>query len=624
MLNYVYLKRTIVIMSVLIGYLTLIVEQSSINKFSTIVIIFLLFALLYINLKLKFSIEKVVSESEEQYRNLVEIAPLGIIVYQNGKIVYGNSIAVNLIGAGTYDNLIGRLELDLIHPDEKLKELERISRILKGDKVSFVEKKMITIDGNTIIVEASSILVKHKNGLGVMCLFKDITERKKSEEKLREAENKMKKIAYYDVLTGLPNRYMLNNFINDFIVDVNDKKHNCAVMFTDLDNFKNINDSFGHSIGDFVLLQTAEKLKNCVRKGDMVFRYDSDEFIIILRDIQRKDIILIAETIIKEFKNPFILNEHEIFNSLSIGISFYPTDSRNMKTIIKDADAAMYSVKKMGKNNYKLFSKEIDKAIHRKVELEKGLRKALENNEFSLYYQPQIDLDTGETWGLEALIRWQHPTLGIISPAEFIPLAEETGLIIPIGEWVLESACRQNKLWQEEGLMNIPVAVNVSAVQLNNSNFVETVKGYLQSTKLNPQYLVIELTESIMQDTSKSVKILRDLKSLGVKVAIDDFGTGYSSLSLLKDLPIDILKIDSYFIKDVVENSNTLFIIKLIIDMGRKLNFSIIVEGIETEQQARIVKRNGCKVVQGYLFSVPLPAEKIKQYLENIEVSLCK
>ncbi|MBC2582771.1 bifunctional diguanylate cyclase/phosphodiesterase [Clostridium sp. DJ247] len=444
------------------------------------------------------------------------------------------------------------------------------------------------------------------------------TTKKALREDIAIKENEqIKKSAYYDALTGLPNRYMLNDFVNDLLNGTDSLNYKCTVMFIDLDNFKKVNDFLGHNLGDAILFEAAKRLTNCVRKGDIIFRYGGDEFLIILDDIDEESIIYIAEKIITEFTNPFIVNRHETFISPSIGISFYTKDGDNVESLIKNADAAMHVVKNSGKNNYQFFSEELNKALSRRLELENGLRKAIENHEFTLCYQPQVDLNTGAIWGLEALIRWQHPTLGMISPSEFIPLAEETGLIVPIGEWVLETACRQNKLWQDSGLNKIPVAVNVSAIQLKQPKFIEMVKRQLHNSKLDPEYLVIEFTESIMQDTMKALKIVNDLKSLGVKVAIDDFGTGYSSLSLLKNLNIDILKVDSYFIKDIDTNRNTLTIIKLIIDMAHKLNFNIIVEGIETERQARIIKENNCKIGQGYLLSHPIPPEKTKIYLET-------
>lgn len=439
---------------------------------------------------------------------------------------------------------------------------------------------------------------------------------KKTQMDLVQSKEQVKQIAYHDALTGLPNRYMLNNVMHELLAQPNEQIYNSAVMFIDLDNFKKINDSFGHRYGDFALLQVAKRLANCVRKKDKVFRYGGDEFLIIFNNASQSEIKVIAQRIIDEFYSPFILNQHEVYTTPSIGVSFYPTDGNNIEVLINNADAAMYRAKEKGKNGFECFSKEIDDELRRKIKLENGLRKAIQNEEFILYYQPQIELDTGKLWGLEALIRWQHPTLGMISPLEFIPIAEETGLIVPIGKWVLKNACEQNKLWQEEGLINVPIAVNVSAVQLKNSDFIETVRLHLNKAKLDPKNLVIEFTESIMQDTSKSFDIVNDLKKLGVKVAIDDFGTGYSSLSLLKNLNIDILKIDSNFIKDIEDNPKTLSVIKLIIDIGNKLNFSSIVEGIENEHQAQILKQDGCKYGQGYLISKPLPVKKLKEYLK--------
>lgn len=438
-----------------------------------------------------------------------------------------------------------------------------------------------------------------------------------TEKALITAEDNIKKMAYYDALTGLPNRYMLNRFVSDLLNKVTYNNGNFAVIFMDLDNFKKINDSLGHSFGDRTLIETAKILKNCVKKDDIVSRYGGDEFVIILNNMDKEESALLVNRIINEISKPILIEGREVYATTSIGISFYPLDGTTVETLIKNADAAMYKAKCNGRNNFCFFVEDFNIEIKRKMELENGLRKAIEKKELYLCYQPQVYLETGELWGIEALIRWNHPVLGIIPPLEFIPIAEETSLIISIGEWVLETACKQNKLWQEAGLDIVPIAVNVSAIQLKDSNFVKTVSRCLENSKLDPKYLVLELTESIMQDRDNTFEVVNNLKSLGVKVAIDDFGTGYSSLSLLNNLSIDILKIDSYFIKDISIYSNTISIIKLIIEMGNKLNFDTIIEGIEQSEQSRIIEENGCKLGQGYLFSKPVSVEEVKKYLHQ-------
>ncbi|HLO12524.1 MAG TPA: GGDEF domain-containing phosphodiesterase, partial [Pseudoneobacillus sp.] len=309
------------------------------------------------------------------------------------------------------------------------------------------------------------------------------------------------------------------------------------------------------------------------------------------------------------------LNNQDFYVTPSIGISLYPLDGEDEETLIKLADIAMYVAKEQGKNNFQFYSSQLNGLSSRKMDLENGLRKAIEQNQFQLYYQPQFELATGKIVGIEALIRWQHPEHGLISPIEFISLAEETGLIVPMGKWILETACRQNKEWQDAGFAAVPIAVNISVRQLQDDNFVEVVTKTLSQIGLDPKYIELEITESIMQNIEKSTVILNELKKHGVKISIDDFGTGYSSLSYLNHLPIDNIKIDKSFVDDIIKHSNQGAIVKTIIDMGHNLNFNVIAEGIETEEQVRFLKEHRCKVGQGYFYSRPLPPESIKEML---------
>ncbi len=430
----------------------------------------------------------------------------------------------------------------------------------------------------------------------------------------QEALNDM---AYNDAITGLPNRNILDDYLSNQLMFCKINNIKLAVMFIDLDRFKLINDSLGHRYGDMVLQQCAGRLKKCLRKGDLVLRYGGDEFVIILNGILHDEVIQLAHRIQSSFCQPFKIKDHEVFSSPSIGISFYPEDGKDAEELIKNADAAMYLAKDKGRNNYQFYTTQLNKAVSRKMALENALRKALDKNELVLHYQPQFDLDSGAIAGVEALIRWQHPSLGLVSPLELIPLAEETGLIISIGQWVMETACRQNKAWQDAGFPKIPVAVNVSGYQLQNSDFINTVKDVLSKTGLEPEYLVVEMTESIMQDTPDTPKIVDRLRSFGIKVAIDDFGTGYSSFSLLKNLNLDILKIDPSFTRDIITSADTYIIIKYIINMAHELDFNIVAEGIEDEEQAQLLRRHRCDFGQGYLFSRPLPCVGIEDVLRS-------
>ncbi|OMP65644.1 putative bifunctional diguanylate cyclase/phosphodiesterase [Domibacillus epiphyticus] len=429
-------------------------------------------------------------------------------------------------------------------------------------------------------------------------------------KKLKKRSKHLKAMAYHDSLTGLPNRNMLYKHLNKALSRYEQHKQKIAVMFLDLDRFKLINDTLGHSVGDVLLVQVTERLISTVRKGDVVARQGGDEFIIMLDVIGKDEVKQVAERILDKFSVPFILKNEEYVITPSIGISMFPDDGANVDSLIKNADTAMYTSKER-KNSYHFFSSKND----RRLKLENGLRTALSNNEFRIYYQPQIDLKTGDIIAVEALLRWNHPEFGLISPAEFIPLAEETGRINPIGKWVLNTVCQQNKLWEKSGLPCLRIAVNVSSVQFQNASFIEDVKEILRENRLAPQYLELEITESIMQDVKKVLPIIRKLKEIGVKISIDDFGTGYSSLNVLNQLPIDYLKIDQSFIKDVLSSTNTEAIVKTIIQMGHSMNFMLIAEGIENREQVGFLVHNQCQMGQGFLFSRPLPAEEIESIL---------
>jgi diguanylate cyclase (GGDEF)-like protein len=426
-------------------------------------------------------------------------------------------------------------------------------------------------------------------------------------------------LAYYDALTSLPNRMLFNDRLSHVLSYTDYGGQKLAVILLDLDRLKNINDSLGHAIGDLLLQDVAERLKNCFHNEYSVFRLGGDEFAIINTNITHvMDVAKAAQKIINVLNQPFMPGGHELSITASIGISLYSSDGADRETLTQNAETAMYRAKKMGRNNYQFYTPEMNAEGAKQLSLESSLRKALEREEFLLHYQPQIDMSTGRIIGMETLIRWYHPKLGLISPADFIPLAEESGLIVPIGNWVLHSACEQNKAWQEAGFPPIIVSVNLSARQFQQKNLVETIASILTETGLEARWLKLEITESVvMHNVEETVAALHELKAIGVHIAIDDFGTGYSSLSYLKCFPIDTLKIDRSFVRDITTNSNDAVIALAVITLAHNLKLKVIAEGVETEEQLVYLRKYHCDQMQGYLFSRPVSAEQFKKLLEQ-------
>lgn len=553
-------------------------------------------------------VEEKYKKLEESYRTLIEISPIGVAIHSDGKLVYVNLAALKIVKSDNPEKFIDKSIFDVINPEFHQAAISRLNKLKENEIYTTLnEYKLFRVDGTTADVEMISTKITYLGKPAILAMIIDVTDRKKAEEKIKQ-------LAYYDTLTGLPNRNMLNDYFDKLLYS--SKSQKIGVMFLDLDRFKIINDTMGHAFGDIVLQQFSKRLEKLIRKDDMICRYGGDEFIILLKDINRIEANKVAQRIIDEFSYPFIINGQKIYSSTSIGISLYPQDGHDLETLVKCADTAMFYAKERGKNNHRFYTLSQSINVSRKMYLEYELRKALENNEFILYYQPQFNLDTGKIVGVEALIRWQHSELGLISPSEFIPIAEETGLIVPIGEWVIKTACKQNKSWQEAGFPPIYVAVNISAYQFQHESFVEIIKQVLKETKLKSQYLELEVTESIMQNIKELMVVINELKNTGVKLALDDFGTGYSSLNVLRHLPIDTLKIDKSFFDDIITDLNVAPIVKTIINMGDNLKINVIAEGIENEEQVKFLKQNKCNIVQGYFFSRPLPAEGIIHYLE--------
>ncbi len=436
---------------------------------------------------------------------------------------------------------------------------------------------------------------------------------------LKKQNEEITQLASTDTLTGLPNRHILNSQINRTLEQA--KRHNreFAIMFIDLDRFKIINDSLGHHIGDLLLKNVAMRLILSVRKADTIARLGGDEFTILLDEIHNiNDTSTIANKVLYNISQPFYLEGHELLITASIGISEYPYDGSNLVELFKNADAAMYHAKELGRNNFQFYNNKIGVKATENMALESKLRRALDRDEFVLHYQPQLDLVTGKICGLEALIRWNSPELGLMTPSKFIPMAEETGLILPIGEWVLQSACFHNKAWQGAGLPKMHVAINVSFRQLHSHNFISTIDKALKMTNIEPQFLEIELTESsVMKETKFTMKIIQEIKARGIHISIDDFGTGYSSLSYLKQFPINKIKIDQSFVRDIDDSPDAKAIIEAIIAMSHSLNLNVIAEGVETGSQLNYLKEKGCDQIQGFWLSMPKPADEIALMLKD-------
>lgn len=444
-------------------------------------------------------------------------------------------------------------------------------------------------------------------------------EAQKQTEQVEMAKGKLDHLAHHDVLTDLPNRLLLQDRLGQAIEVARRQDRQLAVMFMDLDNFKHINDSLGHAVGDQLLLSVAQRLVACVRHSDTVSRQGGDEFLLLLPLIEHaEDAALSAQKILAALALPHHINQEYLHISVSIGISIYPADGQDAQALIKSADTAMYYAKNNGRNTYKFFEQGMnDRAVQRQS-IEASLRLALKRQEFVLHYQPKINLHSGAIVGVEALIRWQHPELGLLSPAEFVPIAEDCGLIVPIGRWVLREACHQAHAWLQAGLAPITMAINTSALEFRAKDFLENLSATLMTTGMDPRYLELELTESVlMRDAESTGRLLHAISVLGVKLAIDDFGTGFSSLSYLSRFPIDTLKIDQSFVKQITINADDAAIVSAVISMGKSLRQRVIAEGVETPEQQAFLLAQHCDEGQGYYFSRPMTAEALTALLQT-------
>ena len=551
-------------------------------------------------------LERVVTELEQLSREkelILNSAGDGIFgIDLEGKITFCNPASESILGYKTGE-LIGK-PCRIIFKRHKTQHL--LSPYSEGNQKFF--KK----DGSSLSVEYVISLIKEGNTVhGEVVTFKDITERKQMEEEI-------KYLAYFDSLTNLPNRIRLNETLKQALLDAQTNNKKVAVLYLDLDRFKLINDSLGHSYGDLLLRGVSDRLRASIPKGATVSRQGGDEFTIVLPNINsKKDVLKSVKQVTDSFFKPFTLKDNEVYIKTSIGISLFPDNGDNAEDLIKNADAAMYKSKERSGTYFHFFENEMNNRTLESIKLENALYKALEKDELVIYYQPQIDSKKNEIIGAEALLRWNHPTEGMISPVDFIPIAEETGLIVPIGKWVLIQACKQLKEWHMQGHSYMSMSVNLSGRQFEEDNLVSMIKNILVELDLTPKCLHIELTENqIIKNTEVTIKKMKQLKDLGVKIAIDDFGTGYSSLGYLKNFPIDALKIDKSFIQDLEKDDDDAAITNTIISLAQNLNLNVIAEGVETKEQVEFLLSKDCSIMQGYYFSKPINAQELaKQYL---------
>jgi diguanylate cyclase (GGDEF)-like protein/PAS domain S-box-containing protein len=508
---------------------------------------------------------------------------------------------------------------------EVFQTIDTISRQPAGDPLAAapVEKKRVPLCANCVLVQRNGFEVaiegsaahtrdRAGNITGAIFVFNDVSA-------AREKSLELSHLAQHDFLTDLPNRVLLHDRITQAISYAARYSKQLAVMFVDLDEFKRINDSLGHTIGDKLLQSVASRLVACVRRSDTVSRLGGDEFVVLLTQVEHaEDAAFISKKILNSLAEPFSIDQKHLDINASIGVSTYPGDGQDAETLIHKADTAMYAAKQLGRNNCQFFKADMQARVLERQSLEGSLRHALSRKEFVLHFQPKIDLKTGEISGVEGLLRWKHPTRGLIPPVQFIPIAEESGLIVPIGQWVLLEACRQTRAWMDAGLPPVRMAINVSAAEFMSKDFLSGVRAALISTGVDPHNLELELTETVlMRDAESAVKILHALKAIGVQLAVDDFGIGYSSFSYLQRFPLDALKIDRTFINEILAAGEAATILSAMIDIGLSLKHRVIAEGVETLEQLHFLKKKGCSEGQGYFFCHPIIAERFAEFLQS-------
>jgi diguanylate cyclase (GGDEF)-like protein/PAS domain S-box-containing protein len=529
-----------------------------------------------------------------------------ILTNREGEIIGFNHYA-ELFTGYSKEKVLGSLVEELAPMGSYIRDALNFSKKYEDVQINFrPESQVVNL---VCLFDAFPLYDENRKLIGAFGQFRNITER-------FEAQEKYNYLANHDDLTKLPNRRYYKEQMNSYIKQAEGGEHpdQIAVVYLDLDRFKIVNDTLGHSNGDLLLSTVAGRIKACLKPDELVARMGGDEFMFIFPHIQSDEQVKERiHSILHIFQEPYNVEEYEFHITASIGVSVYPRDGHNLEILMVHADTAMYWAKDRGKNQFAIYSQEMNTKSHEKIMMESSLRKAFENNEFRLYYQPQVDILTGEIKGVEALIRWQHPKLGLIPPGDFIPLAEETGLITQLDRWVLRNACLQNKAWQSKGMPSFRVAVNLSSQQFSDEQFVDIVQEVLEETGLDPSCLDLEITETMTMDVEHTLPTLKKLHELGVQISIDDFGTGYSSLNYLKKFSIDRLKIDQSFVRDINVDASDASIVGTIIAMAHNLGLEVIAEGVEEKEQLRFLQYQKCNEVQGYYFSKPIPAEQLEE-----------
>ncbi|MGQ7277769.1 EAL domain-containing protein [Brevibacillus thermoruber] len=565
------------------------------------------------DISLRKKAEEEARQSEEKYRVIAEnCSDLIAVIDREGTFLYLSPSYQTLFGDDGIEMESGHL-LQWVHEEDR----ELVENYLKQicaarNASSLLEFRVHTKSGRSLYLETKGnpILDPCGDVQNLVLVMRDVTERKQWEQTIFH-------LAYHDTLTELPNRRLFIDRLRKEVYQAKRFQSQLAVMFLDVDRFKQINDSWGHEVGDVILAEIAKRIKQCLGTNDVVARLGGDEFTILLPHISgRHEVDQVAQRIRARLEEPLEVNGRQHTLSCSMGIAVFPSDGREADELLKRADMALYFVKERGRNGFEFFHPSIEEKSLERILLENELRKAMEHEHFHIDYQPKYALPTGKLVGAEALVRWNHPELGRIPPNKFIPIAEETGLIVPIGEWILRRACEQNRAWQAQGYPPFRVSVNLSVRQFYQPDLVEKIREILEDTGLDPQWLELEITESIFADMDNAVPILQNIRDLGVHISIDDFGTGYSSFSYVKHLPVDTLKIDASFIRDVHTNKESQAIVRAILTIAQTLHLNVIAEGVEREEQLAFLHEEGCSEGQGYLFSKPIPRQDIEALLK--------
>jgi diguanylate cyclase (GGDEF)-like protein/PAS domain S-box-containing protein len=585
--------------------------RSELNRTAVLVLAFVAFVALLTGMILKSW--KRQTEERRLTDIIIDSSPVAIYTRDpQGRVTQWNAASEALFGWSAAESLARPLRGFSEQQQQESRALQQ--RVLAGETIHGLELTRLRKDGALVELSATMAPLQDSEGrvMGVVSIATDISER-------RRAESRVEHLAYHDVLTGLPNRALLKDRFAQAADLASRSQTMLALVFMDLDNFKTINDSLGHAVGDQLLLQLSERLIGCVRSSDTVCRHGGDEFLMLLQNLA--DVEAVSATIEKvqaQVRRPFVVDGHELSCSLSMGVAMFPADGTDFEALLREADIAMYQAKDGGKDMARFFDPTMDVQAHDHLLIRNGLRTALEQQHFELHYQPQFDLDNGQLTGVEALIRWRHPEQGLIAPGRFIPVAEDSGLIVPIGAWVLREACRQAVAWRDAGLPPMTVAVNLSAIQFKRGQVECAVNEALQASGLAPGWLELELTEStLIQDSETVLASVMRLKAMGVQISIDDFGTGYSSFAYLKRFAVDKLKIDQSFVRSIMSDKDDAAIVQAIISMARSLGVKSIAEGIETGAVADCLKAMGCDEAQGYFFARPMPAAAFEAFASH-------